>query len=321
MNSPPFGGKITTMPSIGLYNTTTFIIRCVDYQDENTLKEELEYDFYYIEQNTNMRIKLSEDFSNISEVYSNFTVRFYQLEYSNISVYCVVRDKYGALSQSSSVITIVNDKHSELYNLKQIVNSFYLVNNLTDIQLLARSEVLMSLGLNPYNDRKPESFYTTYENSITGDKVIKTEPQCVNGYCNDNGDCEVIDIAITCKCNPTHLGKQCFIDKNGYQDLAEWYIKMYQRIMERINGLNINNENLNDMLFDAVYKLFFSAQNFFQNESFFEYDMIEFKNYLKNEKVYITQSVDKLNKISRSNFYIEVLLVLLRFYSYIDILH
>ena len=76
----------------------------------------------------------------------------------------------------------------------------------------------MSLGLNPYNDRMPSSFYTTYENSLTGDKIIKTEPQCVNGYCNDNGDCEVIDIAITCKCNPTYLGKQCFIDKNGYSE-------------------------------------------------------------------------------------------------------
>ena len=50
MNSPPFGGKVTTMPSIGLYNTTTFVIRCIDYQDENTPAEDLEYDFYYIEQ-------------------------------------------------------------------------------------------------------------------------------------------------------------------------------------------------------------------------------------------------------------------------------
>ena len=296
MNSPPFGGRVTTMPSIGLYNTTTFVIRCIDYQDENTPTEDLEYDFYYIEQNTNSKIKLSKDFSKVNEVYSNFTVRFYQLEYSNISIYCVVKDKWGATSQNESVITIVNDKHSEMYNLKKIVSSFYLEEILNDTQLLARAELLMSLGVNPYNDRKPSSFYTTYENSLTGDKIIKTEPQCVNGYCNDNGNCEVIDTAVTCKCNPTHLGKQCFIDKNGYADLAYWYRKMYERIMNQLNNSD-SNPPLNDLLFNATYKLFFAAQNFFQNETFFEYDMKDFKNYLKTENNYITQNLNNYNKI------------------------
>ena len=61
--------------------------------------------------------------------------------------------------------------------------SFTLVEDaLTDIQLLARSEVLMSLGINPYTDRVPNSFFTTYESSLTGEKVVKVEPQCVSGY-------------------------------------------------------------------------------------------------------------------------------------------
>ena len=299
MNSPPYGGRVTTMPSVGLFNTTTFVIRCVDYLDENTPQDELEYDFYYIEYNTNMKIKLSKDFSRNNEVYSNFTVRFYQLEYSNISIYCVVKDKWGATSQSESTIMIVNDKHSELYNLKQIVASFYLNDDedYTDIQILARTEVLFSLGLNPYNDRIPSAFYTTYENTITGDKIIKIEPQCVNGYCNDNGNCEVIDIAVTCKCNPTHVGKQCFIDKNGYADLAEWYKKMYDRIMGQINNNNLVSIPLNDYLFSAIYKLFFAAQNFFQNETFFEENLIDFRSYLKQEFNYITQNTEKFDKI------------------------
>ena len=301
MNSPPYGGRVTTMPSVGLFNTTTFIIRCVDYLDENTPTEDLEYDFYYIEENTNMQIKLSDDFSKNNEVYSNFTVRFYQLEYSNINIYCVVRDKWNATSQSVAQIMIVNDKHSDLYNLKQIVASFYLSEDeLTDIQLLARSEVLMSLGINPYSDRMPTAYYTTYENSLTGDKVLKTEPECVNGYCNDNGDCEVIDIALTCKCSPTHLGKQCFLDKNGYLDLSTWYLKMYKRIMDKLdNPNNLVNPNLNDELFYGIYKLFFAAQNFFQNETFFVENLIDFRNYLKKEFSYITQDMDvhRFNKL------------------------
>ena len=297
MNSPPYGGRVTTMPSVGLYNTTTFVIRCIDYLDENTPTDKLEYNFYYVEKNTNMKIKLSSDFSTNNEVYSNFTVRFYQLEYSNITIHCVCKDKWGATSETETEIMIVNNKHSELYNLKQIVSTFYLSeDNLTDIQLLARAEVLVSLGLNPYNDRSPSSYYTTYEHSLTGEKVIKSEPLCVNGYCNDNGDCEVIDIALTCKCFPTHLGKQCFIDKNGYSDLADWYLKMFERIMGELTG-NLANRALNDILFNSIYKLFFAAQNFFQNDTFFEMNMNNFRNYLKTEFNYITVNVDRINKI------------------------
>ena len=294
MNSPPFGGKVTIMPYLGLFNTTTFIMRCVDYQDENTPQEDLEYYFYYVEANTNLKIKLSDDFSINNEVYSNFTVRYYQLEYSNITIYCQVRDKWGATSESSNVITIVNKKNSPLYVLKQLVASFILVEDaLTDVQLLARSEVLMSLGINPYTDRVPNSYFTTYESSLTGEKVVKVEPQCVSGYCNDNGDCEVIDVALTCKCTASYMGKQCFLDKNGYADLSSYYLKMHNRLRNRLSEGPINDD-----IFKSFYILFFAAQNFFTNDTFFIENLVDFRNYLKTtETAYITSSVDKFNKI------------------------
>ena len=298
MNAPPFGGKVTVMPYLGLYNTTTFIMRCVDFLDENTPQEDLEYDFYYIEQNTNSKIKLSNDFSLNNEVYSNFTVRYYQLEYSNITIYCQVRDKFGAISEASNVITIVNKKNSPLYILKQLVASFYIVDEaLTDIQLLARAEVLMSLGINPYNDRAPSSYFTTYEGSLTGEKVEKVEPLCVTGYCNDNGDCEVIDVALTCKCVASYIGKECFLDKDGYSDLAYYYKKLYSRLSERIILGKMVDDPINDIIFKAFYILFFAAQNFFQDDTFFENNLIEFKTFLKENITYITENEDRVNKI------------------------
>ena len=300
MNAPPFGGKVTVMPYLGLYNTTTFIMRCVDFLDENTPQEELEYDFYYVEVNTNSKIKLSNDFSLNNEVYSNFTVRYYQLEYSNITIYCQVRDKFGAISEASNVITIVNKKNSPLYILKQLVASFTIVDDaLTDIQLLARAEVLMSLGINPYNDRVPSSYFTTYESSLTGEKVEKVEPICVTGYCNDNGDCEVIDVALTCKCIASYIGKECFLDKDGYSDLAYYYKKLYQRLLERIISGNIVGDPINDIIFKAFYRLFFAAQNFFQDDTFFENNLIELKNFLKQGTNinYITANEDRINKL------------------------
>ena len=297
MNAPPFGGKLTVMPYLGLYNTTTFIMRCVDFLDENTPEDELEYYFYYVEVNTNSKIKLCDGFSLNNEVYSNFTVRYYQFEYSNITLYCQARDKFGAITEVSNVITIVNDKKSSLYNLKQIIASFYIVDDaLTDIQLLARAEVLMSLGINPYNTNNPDKFFTTYESSLTGEVVEMTDPNCVTGYCNDNGECQVIDVALTCNCLGGFLGKECFLDKDGYTDLSYYYKKLYQRLISRLEqgGAGINN-----MIFNSFYKLFFAAQKFFQEESFFETNMVEFKNYLLTERNYITLNgdVDRINKL------------------------
>ena len=300
MNAPPFGGKLTVMPYLGLYNTTTFIMRCVDFLDENTPAEDIEFYFYYVEMNTNSKIKLCDGFSLNNEVYSNFTVRYYQFEYSNITIYCQARDKFGAISQASNVITIVNDKKSPLYNLKQIIASFYIVDDaLTDIQLLARAEVLMSLGINPYNTNNPEKFFTTYESSLTGEIVEMTDPTCVTGYCNDNGECQVIDVALTCHCQGGFLGKECFLDKDGYTDLSYYYKKLYQRLIDRLNQVG---PGINDIIFKAFYKLYFAAQKFFQEESFFETNMVEFKNYFYTSpgKEYIFDDgdyVDKLNKL------------------------
>ena len=295
MNAPPFGGQLIVMPYLGLYNTTTFIMRCVDFLDENTPAEDIEFDFYYIEVNTNSKIKLTQDFSLVNEVYSNFTVRYYQLDYSNITIYCQARDKFGAISEASNVITIVNQKSSPLYNLKQILSTFYIVDDpLTDIQLLARAEVLMSLGINPYTTNVPEKFFTTYESSLTGEKVEMTDPPCITGYCNGNGECQVIDVAMTCNCEAGYLGKECFLDKDGYTDLSYYYKKLYQRLIDRLTQAGTG---INDMVFNAFYKLFFAAQKFFQEESFFQANMIEFKNYLLEEKDYITLNEDRINKI------------------------
>ena len=101
------------------------------------------------------------------------------------------------------------------------MSTFYIVDDpLTDIQLLARAEVLMSLGINPYTSLIPEKFFTTYESSLTGEKVEMVDPTCISGYCNENGECQVIDVAMTCNCEAGFIGKECFLDKDGYTDLA-----------------------------------------------------------------------------------------------------
>ena len=143
----------------------------------------------------------------------------------------------------------------------------------------------------------PSSYFTTYEASLTGEKVEKKDPYCVTGYCNDNGECEVIDIALTCKCIASYIGKECYMEKDGYTDLAYYYKKLYQRLIDRLIVGNVAGEPINDIVFTAFYRLFFAAQNFFQEDSFFETNLDEFKRYVKGEVNYITANEDRINKI------------------------
>ena len=153
----------------------------------------------------------------------------------------------------------------------------------------------MSLGINPFTTHVPEKFFTTYESSLTGEKVEMVDPTCISGYCNDNGECQVIDVVMTCNCKAGFLGKECFLDKDGYTNLAYYYRKLYQRLIDRLSQ---GTGGMNDMIFNAFYKLFFAAQKFFQEENFFQTNMIEFKTYLYNDVTnYITQDEDRINKL------------------------
>ena len=49
MNKKPSGGVIKTIPNVGLYNTTSFVITCENFIDDTTQTSDLNYYFYSIE--------------------------------------------------------------------------------------------------------------------------------------------------------------------------------------------------------------------------------------------------------------------------------
>ena len=63
---------------------------------------------------------------------------------------------------------------------------------------------------------------------------------------------------------------------------------MFMRLKERLY-----NEPINDIIFTAFYRLFFAAQNFYQNDTFFLSDLIDLKHYLL---IYMAENIDKLNR-------------------------
>ena len=125
MNQSPQNGYIKVIPTIGLLETTTFVMTCYDFLDENTNTEDLEYFFYFIEDDTSSVINLSKDWSTNNEVYSNFSVRYYQPPTTKLEIYCKVRDQYHAENVVSTKITIVNHiDDDENYVLTDVLSNY-----------------------------------------------------------------------------------------------------------------------------------------------------------------------------------------------------
>ena len=113
MNSYPFNGEFRIAPVTGVYNTTTFLFVCDNYEDDTT--KDLLYIFYYKERGTKGSPKVLRGWSSEDETTANFTVEYYALPSSNITVSCVIRDNYGATTIASTDIVIASSKVAASY--------------------------------------------------------------------------------------------------------------------------------------------------------------------------------------------------------------
>lgn len=103
MNDSPQKGYVSVTPIIGLRNTTTFVLRCVGWSDDNTA--DILYRFYSQENNTSVFNYLT-NWTDFNEAYTNFTVRYYQLPTTGIKIFCDVKDKYNATNTASTDVYI-----------------------------------------------------------------------------------------------------------------------------------------------------------------------------------------------------------------------
>ena len=297
MNQAPTNGYVKVIPTIGLLETTVFVITCYDFMDENTNSELLEYFFYFIEDQTSSIINLSQDWSTNNEIYSTFSVRYYQPATTQLQIYCKVRDQYNAVSEASTRVTIVNHiDDDENYVLTDVLNNYDLNPNIEDLKYFSRSEFLKSISINPDRDVKPNQYYSTFETSIDGSKILMNDPNCVDTYCNGHGECGLIDVTIACDCKAAYVGNNCNVLKTGYSKLAYYYQEMYGRVFDLISdrGLTIGD----DVLFNTIYNIFYSTQFFFQDDIFFSRYLIQFIDYLKTTGTsYILQSDSYIDKL------------------------
>ena len=298
MNSPPIGGSLKVIPEIGYLNSTTFIIICKDFTDENSVTP-IEYSLYYIEENSNYEIPLTNGFSNLNEIYRNFTPRYYTDEYSLIDIYCKAKDSLNGETILKQSIKIINKIDSSEYDLEKVLSNYQLEETFTDEQYFIRSEFLKSCGSNINKNLMINQEYTYYENEFDFLSVIINDPYCNDNLCNGFGKCNLIDVSINCFCDKGYLGVFCQIQNIGYLKLEKCYKELFIVVFDIMNNRksNLGINYINNYLFNTVYNLFFAAQNFMQDNSFFNDYLIDFINFLIEEKNYILQNQNYIDKL------------------------
>ena len=305
MNKKPSGGSLTTEPTIGLYNTTTFVITCGGWSDDTTETENLEYYFYSIEDRTSTQ-KLLSDWSTVNEITSNFTVIYYQQENSTIKIYCKIRDNYGAITELDTDIVIANKLSGTTYKLYDAISHFSLPEEVDTELLYHKSQYLMTLGIDTYKTLQPELFQTKYDPALDATVITQTEPTCTSDYCNSYGECSLIDEFLVCNCENGHLGRNCHIATHGYDLLENAYTLTYEKLISLLQS-TINYEQ-----FMVIHNLYFGASQFIQDEKFFSEKLETFltlamnlftDSILNNTSEYIdlidyyySYTLDRLNK-------------------------
>ena len=274
MNSYPIGGGLEIIPTIGLHNTTTFLLRCQNWTDDTiTDPSELSYYFYAIERLSTEEILL-QDWSPNNEITTKFILEKDALPNNTVTVFCKVRDNYMAEFQVEKEIIVVTDLSTGLYSLEEDLKEYYLPDKQLDpSELFHLSQLLMSMGEDLYKVLRPSLYQSIYRPSIDKNLVVETKPECVtfNKECNNRGECNnLVDEFLVCRCNEGYVGTNCHIDKNGGGRLLELYKELYSKLIETLQVDLTYDE------FKVVHNLFNGARYFSEDPSFFSNQMETF---------------------------------------------
>ena len=280
MNSYPVNGHLEIIPSVGLHNTTIFLIRCQNWTDDTIINEtDLTYYFYAIE-DMSEEIILLQDWGTNNEIISSFALEKDALSSNDISIYCKIRDNYLAETEVTKKIKLVTDLNNGLYSLDAALDEFYLPEKqLSPVELYHLSETLKSFGLDLYKPLRPIHYQTIYKPSIDKDMVVKTDPECVtfDKECNNRGECNnKVDEFLVCRCEEGYIGKNCHIDKNAGARLLLAYKELYSKLLGTMQSEITYYE------FKVMHNLFNGAQFFSEDPTFYQNQMETFINMALN---------------------------------------
>ena len=162
---------------------------------------------------------------------SKFTY-IYPEESNYITIYCEIIDNYGESTKVEKKINIVKQIWSGLYTIQNAFDNYFIPSLHTVDDIYRRSEFLKSLGLNQ-NDNNGEYYMTYFEPSLSENKINIFDPVCNTKYCNNRGNCDLIDKYMICICNDEFIGINCHFEKNYFDEVDEKFNELYKLFFER----------------------------------------------------------------------------------------
>ena len=266
INSFPINGNLTVSPYVGLYRTTFFVLKCTNWTDTTSPTNKLQYRFFAKEVNTNNRVLL-RDWSLENEISQNFSVVYYQQDYSDIDITCEIRDELNATTGKKNTIRVAKSLSGGIYNLEDAIDSYLSTeqeksDDKYDVLLYHRSQFLLSLSVDPYKTVYPTLLQTQYEPTLQGDAILMEDPTCVEEYCNGKGDCVLVDEFIYCNCEEGWIGKYCQIDKRGSEKLSNLIRTLFYDIRNNLQT------SISWYEFMTVYNTFKAASLYFEDTNF-----------------------------------------------------
>ena len=280
MNSYPVDGGLEIIPTIGLHNTTIFLMRCQNWTDDTIVNEtDLTY-YFYAQEDLSEEIIVLQDWSTNNELISSFALEKDALPSNDISIYCKVRDNYLAETEVVKKIKLATNLNDGIYLLESAIGEYYLPDKqLRPSELYHLSEVLKSFGFDLYKPLRPSHYQTIYKPSIDKDMVVKTEPECVtfDKECNNRGECTInVDEFLVCRCEEGYVGTNCHINKNPGAKLLEAYKELYSKLLGTMQSTISYDE------FRVMHNLFEGAKYFSEDTTFFSNQMETFINMALN---------------------------------------
>ena len=222
----------------------------------------------------------------INEFITNFTLPKGVSSYNYIvKCYCFDIFNYFNTTNITVIIFIIKIKINSGLISTEIISNIAQNNdfNLTGITsdgLILRSSMLKSLVSNLDNSKSTSNrteiglqssilhFIQDINQTFT---LIKNIPNCTNSFCNNNGECVVIDKFLACNCDYKFTGTNCQLEVTSVPNLKLMYKNIYNKT---ISAISDNSTSLNQ-LFGVMDNLlagasfFMDEQNYLLNITYF----------------------------------------------------
>lgn len=276
---------IFTIPSMGYFNLTNFLIQVTD-----NIPNLITYDYtYYISEEgekyysqINQEVLITNTFE---KEYLINKLNEEKYKDSQLNIYVKARDINSNVYIGFGRIEVINyekgkdvdySKHtigieapikdSITLNNDQIWNRLYVLNSLGYLYDTSRNDFNITLSLNDYYYKKVNIY----------------NPECNEDFCSYQGKCYIVVRSLGCLCNYGYSGANCHMTNNNKEYLTKIYNEYWNLLTSNSNydGLVLDNNKLNQILY-----LVKAASSFVDVTSSFFTEFFNFVDYLQINKI------------------------------------